>query len=493
MSAFTGTGRWQGLPAHREAPAAPLSWRRPTWATQPLPLIERVFELALLGLMLAYLLFDRAFAWLHIPGTPLFVGEMVMALGLLAMLATRVRLERIASPPLVALLLFMAWGLLRGISGLPTYGFDAARDLALCYYGLTAWFVAMLLFGREGRLWHWLDLYGRVIPWAVLWLGPALLLQDVFDGRPPFVPDSEVSIFAHKVGSIANHATLVLLFLWLFGRHRNQLSPRWRSIITTVVVGVVCMSAIVNRGSFVSVAVGLAVLWLVDRRRVGAMVGRIIAIGVCLLVLGLLFDVRISMFSNDREVSAQQFLANVMSVIDPSGANESLAGTADWRMQYWRRMIADVRQNAPLTGLGFGVNLRVRYGEQDEQPPARDAHNSHVGLYARTGLIGLGLWVLTWWVWFVHILRVRRAAVRHSDADRVNLAGWVLTAAVMMLVNAVFDPTLEGPQVAVWLWAIFGVGAALVARPTAPRRAALDSNGAVDLTRPHAGRQRITS
>jgi hypothetical protein len=121
-----------------------------------------------------------------------------------------------------------------------------------------------------------------------------------------------------------------------------------------------------------------------------------------------------------------------------------------------------------LTGLGYGVNLRIRYGEQDEEPPARDAHNSHVAIYARGGLISLSLWVLVWWTWFVHVLRVRRAAQLRGDSQRAGLAGWLIAAVIMILVNAIFDPTLEGPQVAIWTWALFGIGAVL--RPAPPPR-----------------------
>jgi hypothetical protein len=476
----------------RRRRAAAASWRRPAWADQPLPVTERVFELAFLGLLLGYLLFDRGFAWLHVPGTPVFVGEAVFALGMLMLITTRVRLASVAraGTPLVVLLLFMLWGLARGLPGIPVYGIDAARDLAMSYYGFAAWFVALLLIGREERLWHWLELYGRAIPWVVVWLGPALLLQDVFDSRPPFVPDGEVSIFAHKIGSIADHATMGLLYFWLIRREEHVLDPRWRTALTALTVVVVCVAAIINRGSFVSVAFGVAVLWFIDRRRTGAVVGRIVAIGLTLLTVALVFDVRLPAFSNEREVSAQQFVANALSVIDPTGANENLAGTADWRLQYWRTMIADVSEHYPLSGLGPGVNLRIRYGEQDEEPPARDAHNSHVAIYARLGVIGLTLWVLLWWTWFAHMLRVRRFALLRGDIRRAGLAGWLIAAEVMILVNAIFDPTLEGPQVGIWAWALFGVGAILTVNPPSPRPAH-QPGAAADMPSMNGARSRV--
>jgi O-antigen ligase len=231
--------------------------------------------------------------------------------------------------------------------------------------------------------------------------------------------------------------------------------------MTTLIVAVLGMAAIVNRGSFVSVAAGIGVLWLLDRRNTGKLVARIFAIGLIALTVAFALDLRASVFANEREVSAQQFVTNMMSVVDPAAGGQDLSGTADWRLQYWSKLIADVRTQRPLTGLGFGPNLRERYGEQDEEVPARDTHNSHIGVYARSGLIGLTLWILVWWTWFAHVLRIRKAARESGDITRVNLAGWLIAAIVAILVNAVFDPSLEGPQVAIWTWTLFGIGAAL--------------------------------
>ena len=49
-------------------------------------------EQALLFALAGYLFFDRAFAWIHVPGLPLFVGELVIVLGIVALLSTNMRL-----------------------------------------------------------------------------------------------------------------------------------------------------------------------------------------------------------------------------------------------------------------------------------------------------------------------------------------------------------------------------------------------------------------
>ena len=47
-----------------------------------------VFFSRLLGPLLAgYLLFDKAFAYVHLPGTPLYIGEIVLVVGVFGSLA----------------------------------------------------------------------------------------------------------------------------------------------------------------------------------------------------------------------------------------------------------------------------------------------------------------------------------------------------------------------------------------------------------------------
>src|SRR5215217_5911006 len=80
------------------------------------PSSGRLFVLygRLLGPLLGgYLLFDRAFAYLHLPGSPLFVGEMVLGVGAVAaVLATQYVQVPIRDEPILALLgAFVVWGM----------------------------------------------------------------------------------------------------------------------------------------------------------------------------------------------------------------------------------------------------------------------------------------------------------------------------------------------------------------------------------------------
>ena len=84
-----------------------------------------------------------------------------------------------------------------------------------------------------------------------------------------------------------------------------------------------------------------------------------------------------------------------------------------------------------------------------------------MNVFARMGSVGLALWGLLWVTWFATVHRARRRFIARGDDRRAGLALWLMISIAMMLINAVVDPTMEGPQVATWAWALFGVGAAL--------------------------------
>ena len=88
----------------------------------------------LLGPLLAgYLLLDKAFAYVHLPGTPLYVGELVLAVGALGVpRATGYLRIPVRDEPVLALLgACFLWGLFRFLPGMRTYGITALRDFAL--------------------------------------------------------------------------------------------------------------------------------------------------------------------------------------------------------------------------------------------------------------------------------------------------------------------------------------------------------------------------
>ena len=93
----------------------------------------------------------------------------------------------------------------------------------------------------------------------------------------------------------------------------------------------------------------------------------------------------------------------------------------------------------------------------------RSPHNSHLDIYARMGAIGITIWIALWGLWCITMLRARsvfRALGRRLEMGLVEVS---IVAAVAILINSYFDPTLESPQVAIWLWTFVGIGLGLAA------------------------------
>ena len=220
------------------------------------------------------------------------------------------------------------------------------------------------------------------------------------------------------------------------------------------------------------------------RRRRIALSG---AVGV-LVVLAVVMTLDLRIKGDRRDMSVQQVAENLSSLAGKE-SNDDLAGTVEWRQGFWQQVLDDLlSSSAWLTGLGFGEILPERYevdvgntNNDTSTQPLRSLHNSHLTLLARIGFPGFGLWVLLWLVFGVHLLgwiRRRSGGVRDPSTAFVV---WLLAAIPGFLVGAYFDPSLEGPHVAIWLFTVVGLAAAV----TRDHRVAVPATAGAAPTRLH--------
>lgn len=429
-------------------------------------------ESALLFALGGYLFFDRAFAWIHVPGTPLFVGELVIVLGVIALLSTNSQIGRVmrVSGALKALLAYMGWGAFLLVGAITAYGQDAIRDAALWYYGIVAIFVIVLVTSRPSRVGSWMRLFGKSIPYFLIWFPIATVVDALFRDSVPVIPDSEIAISAHRTGNMAVMAAAGLGFLWLVDRDGEMYTERQRVGLTVLGTIVLLFAAMKNRGGFVAAAVALAIAFLFLRKKRSEISMVMVGAVVVLLTIGLLGNVKIGLFTDGREVSVDQLLNNLTSVVDQDAGGSRQTSTTAWRLQIWGQVLHDVTTELPLTGFGPGPDLGERYGiTSDANVPLRNPHNSHVGVLARSGFVGAGLWAVLWLVWSAELLMARSRMLIRGHTVEAGLMVWMVVTVAAILVNAIFDPTLEGPQVAWWLWGILGLGIAMVTLDRAER------------------------
>ena len=426
------------------------------------PNIVKWFETALLVALFGYAMLDRGFAWIHVPGTPLFVGELVLAIGVTMMLTSANRVNPLIrrGQSFKTLRIYMAWGAILLVLGFPAWGLDAIRDSALWYYGLTAFLVASLIAWDPKRLDRWSTLFGRALPFMLVWYPFAIVLKTI-PAALIKVPDSDVEVLAHRVGNMSVIAAIGIAYLWLVDTDNRLYAPRQRIALTSLGTIVILFTGLQNRGGLVATTIALALLMFMLSKRRGDLAFVMISVGIVLASLAITFDIRLEVF-DQRDISIEQFVGNVTSIFDRDAGTSREQDTTEWRLRIWTEVLTDVTEETPISGFGPGPDLGERYDiSTDPNTPLRNPHNSHVGILARLGWVGVTLWLVVWFSWFAGMQTTRRRLRSRRHFREAAIASWIMLSPIPILVNAIFDPTLEGPQVSMWLWAFYGAGAAL--------------------------------
>ena len=422
----------------------------------------------LLGPLLGgYMLLDRAFAYVHLPGTPAYVGELVLIVGGFGVLAATgyLRIPVRDEPVLALLAAFFLWGLIRLPPGLRTYGIiNAVRDFALCYYCFFAFFTVAALARAPDLLDRWLAQLARFVPWLLIWLPFGLIAGTRLYGHVPGLPFSGgVSLFDHKPGNAAIAALVALGSMWLFPETR---STRSRALWSIMALAVIAISATQNRGGLLGATAGAAVglAYLPSRDRL-----RLIVRAVAVIVIGLGLAIQLSLkipgaTPGSRPFSASQVISQVLSIEGAAGGNAT-TGTAAARDLLWtliyHQQVADGRL---VDGYGFGVNLPLLVNDTQVtggSDPLRSPHNSHDDVLARLGLIGISLWIALWLGWYWRMVTGCWRLARRGMHARRQVGVLCMMVATAILVSSFFDPQLEGAQIAALLWTVVGVGVAV--------------------------------
>jgi len=497
---------------------APANPAKPT----DLPVV-RFFLLALGVLLAGYAFLGRGFAHLGVP--PVYVGEIVLALGLAAtaFAAVRGRLQLSRSWLVVLLIVFMVLGLIRTVPYIPTYGVDALRDGTVWGYGV----FALILFALLDRDWvlRLFKLYGYMAVAFLFWAPVAyfIFVNYTVQTAPgsfvfvnsiiPNAPGSDVPILFFKAQDIAVQTAGAIAFLVLgtpiIRRARDFL---WRVGVALPAAWLVYTTGTITRGGLAAVAAAAGVLGLLSiptgRLRSWAPVlagavlfGAIVLSGLSLPSLPSFgpgpapivvpttnphptptpiptptptpapTPTPVPDWAQVRSATATQWWENITSIFFGS-SNAQLEGTKEFRLAWWNKIIG-YTFNGPYfwDGQGFGINLADADGFQAVgSHTLREPHNTHLSILARMGVPGFLLWVILQGLFALFLLRALLAHRRAGDKQLAAVAAWILVFWTAIMVNTSFDPYLEGPQGGIWFWALFGLG--LVVMRLVPRRQA---------------------
>lgn len=419
---------------------------------------------SVLMVILGYLFAGRGFAYVGLG--PLYIGEFVLAAT--AIVAATSPRQRQSVVPVILASVFIILGILRTLPFVEEYGLHAIRDAALYYYILVGVFLYFALTEKEVR-WG-LRIIGEAIPfylaWSFIQLGNDVVgfLPDLYwPGAPVGILETKPGDRAVVLAAIAAYTLLGLPKL-LGVRFQVPSVIFWSSWI-----GLAAVAAIGARGGLLAIVIALCVV--VGYRRSRELFRMLLIGGVMLTVL-IAWNPSIQIGSY-RELSVEQFTANLTSIFQSSEANSgSVDQNRDWRLEFWKSTTSDTIHGDHLWfGMGYGVNLANEAGFQiNENDDLRSPHNVFVTVLGRMGVIGLGLWVALLSSFGYVLLRAASITRRTGDetVSAVMVFGLSYSAAVMM--NAFFDVYLEGPQGAIPFWGAFGAILVLVASTQADRK-----------------------
>jgi hypothetical protein len=408
------------------------------------------YLLFLCVLLAGYASFGKGFAYIGVP--PLFIGEIALGLGLVALMLSGCWLAMMMTLPSLVLLALMAWVVLRTLPYLGIHGVDALRDSVLAVYGVFAFIIVALILQKPSRLGRMIRIYsgfalfygfaGAVLAYTTS------TLSDILSW-----PFSGVPVVYVRMGEASVHLCGAAIFV-LLGLRRVPLL--WT---LAMLVGFVMIS--ISRGAMLAFLVPVCAAAVL-----GGKLHRLMPIltgGGALFAIVLALGLQVEL-AGGRVIGPTQLVNNFESLLGHSEA-ANLDGTKTWRLRWWQS-IQDYTLHGPYfwAGKGFGVNLAEDdgyvVGQETGGTPVRAPHNAHLNMLARAGVPGLVLWTLTAVTWFAMLMRWMVVARRSGDVDWANLFIWIACYGLSMLINASFDVALEGPMLGIWYWCIIGLGIA---------------------------------
>jgi O-Antigen ligase len=399
-----------------------------------------------LGVLLAgYAIGSKTFAYISIP--PLYIGDIVLAFGIIAFLKSKCAAATLAAVPSLLLALLFSWAIIVGaLPTFSTFGINTLRDSAIVAYGGFAFIFVALLLERPERLPRIIR-FLCVLSSIVMLTTPIVMALLMISEAEPYIQI--------KIGTLGAHLAGAAL-LMLLGFRRPSIG--WFIVLF---IGIVLVT-MRTRGGLLAFVIPLALALIVTGKwRESILIG---ASAAGIFGLAYMLDLSISVGHSfaSRDISAKQLVENFTSIFGAtaigSGGSSGLEGTRAWRLEWWN-VIFDYTFNGPYfwTGKGFGINLADADGFITVEG-SRSPHNCFIAILARTGVPGLALWLLTLGSWsamlFVNMVRARLAG-EQLWADVFLL---IFCYALALIIDGTFDAALEGPVSSIWFWSLFGVG-----------------------------------
>jgi O-Antigen ligase len=418
--------------------------------------------LALLsGVLLGYAMVGKGFAYLGI--APVYIGEIAFLTGIAIFWRTRCFAGVLTTLPALLLAATMAWVLLRTLPFIDAYGIDALRDSVIVMYGGFAFIVTALLLEdgrRVNKIVHYYGVFVNIYVPAI----PFIFIAGRYMGESfPKIPGTEVPLLQLHPTDLAVHLAGATVFALVGLRKVTRL---W---LVFLLAGLVMVGAVARGPMLAEVLPITAATLLLGKWRQLALtfLAGLVVFSLAYAVEPVFFDYVEARSSDERSISTRQLVENVLSITGQGG--EQTEGTKEWRLQWWDMIVGNTIFGPNFwTGRGFGLNIADADGFRTEhnQAPLRSPHNVQMTMLARAGVPGVTLWLGAVLSWLGMMMHAMRTALRCGQTEWAGLFLFLGCYVGSIIINASFDPVLEGPMQGVWFWSLigFGIGSVMVYR-----------------------------
>lgn len=401
-------------------------------------------------LLFGYLVGNRGFAQLHVPGVPLLPGEAVLALGVtlcLWRLAVDKRLPVRVDAMSFFLVAWIALAASRLVQDVRTFGFVAIRDFALVYYAV--FFFLAQVWAADAKARRWLEGclsvgFTLAVPVAAAFLfwQDALLKLSV-GGMPLIFVKGDVASGFMAAGAF--------WFAAHYARHGRKLSL---ALMTVSIAGVLLSN---SRAGVVAFLAGACVAFVLGATRLR----RALLVLAAVVVVGLAVEAALP-HAPGRSSRAYRLYESLRTATDFTGTytprTEDLGDKPDnnqFRRVWWEAVVEETAAEGPWFGLGFGRDiadefLRRYYADNSEDFNVRSPHSFVLTVYARMGAVGFAVFLA-----FLVATAVRTWRAARAGPATGAVAEWL--SPWMIFLTACFGVVLEGPMGAIVFWTLLGL------------------------------------
>lgn len=398
----------------------------------------------------------KGFAYLNI-GNLLFIGEILLAIGLLGYLY-RLSKGQIflvpKSPMAIALILLGSYALLRLPYDFGKYQIMALRDACMIYY--TLFFFIAYQAGQSEKV-------QRLAPLVLITLSIPGMMLDFIGFVAPGVFRSIASFTVNGNPLVLTHYDAIhpavfglILTLAIKGTGRNSFNIFYILLMFGVTAYILAMGRGANYISFAVVC-----FFLIAARQLKLLVTLFGGVVVLLCGLLILAEINPSIGRGRLKQIGDQLEVIVNPSLIGSGKHQD-SDTAEWRLFWWKKIARDVNAANPIFGFGFGADITTEFHKQFFRTSAnnpdvartRGAHNAFFTILARMGWLGA---ILFLGVVCVQLSYFWRAISAFREGQIPPTQAFLWGSNICAFVITFFQYAWEAPYSAIPFWTCMGL------------------------------------